>query len=1452
MTDTRKVQLGAEFDASGVRKGTQEAKDAVRDMAQAVQASGQQAAKGLDGIGAGAEAAAQKLDRNTRGIAASIERATAAAKAGAKGTADFYEALANQRGANLAALQPYLEQLRQVERAQKLAADGLGAMGVSANQTRAALRQLPAQFTDIFTSLSSGQAPLTVLIQQGGQIKDSFGGIGPALRGVASAISPAALGFGALAAAVAGLGLAYKQGSSEADEFRRALALTGNIAGTTVGQLSEVARTVALSVGTQGKAAEVLAQLAASGRVAGADIGKLAEAAIRLEREGGPAVAETVKQFAALGNDPLKAAISLNETTNFLTLAVYKQIKALTEQGRTFEAARVAQEAYATAGIQRTKELEQNLGSLERGWRGVSDWAKKAWDAMLNIGRPASLQDQLAGVEKKLAELQASRTVGRNAGRRQSTFDAEEGALQAQADALRETIKLQGRAATAVSERALATQQAIAADQKAAKAAADHGDALASARQVAGEWASAVQRFQALQAEASGSADNLSKAQREVVKYLQSPAYLQASQGMRQVALQAFFAAQAAEDLAEAEKKRARALADMERANERYVQGLDRSVEAARKQLETLQDEYIELTQGKAAREAVVQKRLDDAAAMARQVANGALWTEGLTAETQKLLDLADAQERVAEQRRRNTDQGAINEARRQTDAWQADLQRGLTDVFRQAFLQGGNFGKNFARGLAAEVQARLATALAEVLAGQALSAIGAAVLGGVSGSGGGGGAGSLLQSASTLQSAYNLYNGGGIWGAAYNSAALASALGLNSAAAYGAAIGTTNVAAGSQAAMLAAQTGEFGLAGTAATSSAAAGAGTGAASWLSSAGPYAALAALAISIGSSAYSRGFSSKTFDSKFLDVLSTDLQVNNKVLKGLGFSDKWAEILSGTAGVGKLFGRTAFKLEDQLLTGTLGQGGFEGQQQAIFKSSGGIFRSDKIKAFYDPVNAELQAVLSEGAKTVYDAAFKYGEALGLPTRALETVNTALSVKWTDDAKLNIEALKASLAQYEQDLVNAYGDAVSPLRRYGEDVVQTIARVSAAISGVNDVLRSIGVAAIEASVQGGQAAVALQDMFGGQGGLQQAAGSYLQNFFSEAEQKDLARAGIGRVLDQFGLAVPATRDAFRDLVSAQDLATDSGRKAFAALMSVADAFAAVTESAGVASQAATERANLQDQLDQLMGNQAALRERARSRIDPANLDLYDRIQALQDARAEADRQAQAEADRAAAARAAGAAWEQAQAAAQQAAAAAAAAWADALKSIQSEMDRLRGVTRSPAGTLSGAASEFAIASAQARAGDIDAAKRLPELSRAYEEAAKLMAGSADDLRIMRLRIAASLGETQRIAGRLAGVPGFASGGTFGGGARIVGERAPELEVTGPSRIYTFDQLLAAATSSGDGAELRALREELQATRRDLFDALLAVARNTGAAAATLDDAARGKRALTTTATP
>jgi len=83
---------------------------------------------------------------------------------------------------------------------------------------------------------------------------------------------------------------------------------------------------------------------------------------------------------------------------------------------------------------------------------------------------------------------------------------------------------------------------------------------------------------------------------------------------------------------------------------------------------------------------------------------------------------------------------------------------------------------------------------------------------------------------------------------------------------------------------------------------------------------------------------------------------------------------------------------------------------------------------------------------------------------------------------------------------------------------------------------------------------------------------------------------------------------------------------------------------------------------------------------------------------------------------------------------------------------------------------------------------------------------------------------------------VPGFASGGMHSGGLRVVGENGPELEATGPSRIWNQQQIGAAVGGGGDPA----LRAEVAALRREvasLNNVMTQTARNTARSANTLD---------------
>ncbi|MBJ9325831.1 phage tail length tape measure family protein [Citrobacter amalonaticus] len=333
--------------------------------------------------------------------------------------------------------------------------------GMSAKQTAFAMRLVPMQMTDIVTSLAAGQPPLMVLLQQGGQLKDMFGGIGPAAKAMGGYILGLVNPFTLAAAAVGILGLAYYQGSQEQDAFNKSLILTGNQVGKTSSQLADIAARAGVAANsTTGKAASTLNLLVESGKVAGDSLERVTTAVVKTSEATGIATDKLVDDFNKIAADPLDAITKLNDQYHFLTLATYNQIKALQDEGNQQEAARVATDAYANTMQQRATDIQQNLGLLEKAWNGLAGAAKSAWDAMLDVGRDSGGNERIAQIRKELDWI--DNAVGGKA-----VFGARRNELEQELNILQLTMTAQADVSGAVSEANMAEQQRIKTQQDA-------------------------------------------------------------------------------------------------------------------------------------------------------------------------------------------------------------------------------------------------------------------------------------------------------------------------------------------------------------------------------------------------------------------------------------------------------------------------------------------------------------------------------------------------------------------------------------------------------------------------------------------------------------------------------------------------------------------------------------------------------------------------------------------------------------------------------------------------------------------------------------------------------------------------------------------------------------------------------------------------------------------------
>ncbi|TDX18482.1 lambda family phage tail tape measure protein [Buttiauxella sp. BIGb0552] len=267
--------------------------------------------------------------------------------------------------------------------------------GLSVGQYSNAMRMLPAQFTDVATQLAGGQNPWLILLQQGGQVKDMFGGIRPMFSALLSTISPAALGIGALAAATGTLAYSFYQGSATLSNFNKTLVLSGNTAGLTALRMQSIAEAGEKSGLTFSKTSEALTALVNSGVRAGANFEDLSVSVAKFTDASGLPVEKVAEAFGKLVNDPASGLLAMAQQFHNVTAEQVAHVAALQRAGDAAGALQAANEL-ATKGFDtQTKSIRDNMGSLESAADSLSKAFKSMWDAALDIGRPDTSEQML-------------------------------------------------------------------------------------------------------------------------------------------------------------------------------------------------------------------------------------------------------------------------------------------------------------------------------------------------------------------------------------------------------------------------------------------------------------------------------------------------------------------------------------------------------------------------------------------------------------------------------------------------------------------------------------------------------------------------------------------------------------------------------------------------------------------------------------------------------------------------------------------------------------------------------------------------------------------------------------------------------------------------------------------------------------------------------------------------
>ncbi|WP_053884058.1 phage tail tape measure protein, partial [Escherichia coli] len=243
-----------------------------------------------------------------------------------------------------------------------------------------------------------------ILLQQGGQVKDSFGGMIPMFRGLAGAITLPMVGVTSLAVATGALVYAWYQGDSTLSAFNKTLVLSGNQSGLTADRMLTLSRAGQAAGLTFNQARESLAALVNAGVRGGEQFDAINQSVARFASASGVEVDKVAEAFGKLTTDPTSGLIAMARQFRNVTAEQIAYVAQLQRSGDEAGALQAANDIATKGFDEQTRRLKENMGTLETWADKTGKAFKSMWDAILDIGRPESSADMLASAQKAFDE----------------------------------------------------------------------------------------------------------------------------------------------------------------------------------------------------------------------------------------------------------------------------------------------------------------------------------------------------------------------------------------------------------------------------------------------------------------------------------------------------------------------------------------------------------------------------------------------------------------------------------------------------------------------------------------------------------------------------------------------------------------------------------------------------------------------------------------------------------------------------------------------------------------------------------------------------------------------------------------------------------------------------------------------------------------------------------------
>jgi len=355
-------------------------------------------------------------------------------------------------------------------------------------------------------------------------------------------------------------------------------------------------------------------------------------------------------------------------------------------------------------------------------------------------------------------------------------------------------------------------------------------------------------------------------------------------------------------------------------------------------------------------------------------------------------------------------------------------------------------------------------------------------------------------------------------------------------------------------------------------------------------------------------------------------------------GLALGGPVGAAIGGAVGglVNRAFGQGPRESQAAGITGTLTPMGADLQAFTDWSRKGGWFRSGSSGTDFSVLDPVIGDFLAQQTRSVGFGVAVLAESLGESSARIGDFSQQIKIDLLNlsDEEAQ-EKINEALGDFSDKLVDFLVPAIQSMTKAGETSSEALSRLGSSLSTVNLLFGTLGIKIYDLSLNSAQAASNLVDLTGGVDAFTQKTDFIYQNFYDQQERVSNATSQAAQVFEALGLAMPSTREGFRQLF---DVIAGSGSASLtAAMLNIAPIMNDVigyTEDlaqaqTNLAASIGNERIGLENQILKILGDTIELRERELNALDASNRALKEQIytiedmqQALSDAASETDK--------------------------------------------------------------------------------------------------------------------------------------------------------------------------------------------------------------------------------------